>query len=278
MDGVLTMGFRSWIGVGTVGLVAVSGCFLWDQPGIDQPYSAPSQRVGTDECSWSGAQSYGGNGSFTWYYFGQGTYQSNGAYKTACGYTGTESGQIDTVANIANTGLSSNTFFAAIPGSGGFNTVSSCGMCVEIFNGERKIIATVIDECPTDNGQNPACAQAGHLDLSYGAWQALGYQVGNPSGTTWAEVECPVTGNMVATINSPGQVYFQNIAFPVASVTSGGSAATLSQYGYWSNVGTGQVTLKDILGDTVTGNVPANGGDIGVQFPTAPAACTLDGG
>ncbi len=69
----------------------------------------------------------------------------------------------------------------------------------------------------------------------------------------------------------------QNIAFPVANVTSGGSAATLSQYGYWSNVGTGPIPLKDVLGNTMTNKVPASGGDIGIQFPTAPAACTLDG-
>jgi hypothetical protein len=278
MDGVLNMVCRSRVGAGALGLVAVAGCFIWEQPGIDENDTAPSPRVGTDECTWSNAQSYGGNGSFTWYYFGQGTTPWNGGYKTACGYTGTESGQIDTVSNIASGGLASNTFFAAIPGANGFNTVSSCGMCVEIFNGANKIIATIIDECPTDNGQNPLCAEAGHLDLSYAAWQALGYRVGNPSGTTWAEVECPVTGNIVAMSNSPGQIYFQNIAFPVLGVTSGGSQATQSPYGYWSNVSSGPVTLTDVLGDTVTGNVSANGGDIGVQFPTAPPACTLDGG
>jgi hypothetical protein len=182
------------------------------------------------------------------------------------------------VANIASDGLASATYFAAIPGASGFDSVGDCGMCVEIINGTRKIIATVIDECPTDNGQNPLCAQAGHLDLSYAAWQALGYSVGDPSGTTWAAVECPVTGNIVVTVNAQGQVYFQNVAFPVASVTSAGSQATQSPYGYWSNVSSGQVTLTDNLGDTVTGEVPANGGDIGVQFPTAPAACMLDGG
>ncbi|MGA2447952.1 MAG: RlpA-like double-psi beta-barrel domain-containing protein [Polyangiaceae bacterium] len=272
------MACRVWVGVGILGLITLPACFLWEQSGIDEDATPATSRVATDECTWSGAPTYGGSGSFTWYYFGQGTSQSNGEYKTACGYTGTESGQTDTVTNIANGGLASDTYFAAIPGANGFDTVGRCGMCVEIINGERKIIATVIDECPTDNGQNPLCAQAGHLDLSYAAWQALGFSVGDPSGTTWAAVECPVTGNIVASLNAQGQVYFQNIAFPVGGVTSGGSQATQSQYGYWSNVSSGQVTLTDILGDTVTGDVPANGGDIGVQFPTAPAACTLDGG
>jgi hypothetical protein len=223
-------------------------------------------------CTWPGSSSYQGSGSFTWFYFGQGTSQQNGQYKTACGYTGTESGQVDTVANIANSGIAKNTYFAAIPGANNFDTVGDCGMCVEITNGGTKIVATVIDECPTDNGQNSACAQAGHLDLSYAAWKALGYSVGNPSGTSWKAVGCPVTGNIVATLNSEGQIYFQNLAFPIKSVTSGGSQATQTQYGYW-NVSSGSVTLTDVLGQSVTGNVPGNGGDIGVQFPTAPASC-----
>jgi expansin (peptidoglycan-binding protein) len=228
----------------------------------------------TAACTWSGSSSYQGSGSFTYYWFGQGgTTQQNGAYKTACGYTGTESGQDDTVANIANSGLAKNTYFAAIPGANNFDTVGSCGMCVEITNGGTKIVATIIDECPTDNGQNSACAQAGHLDLSYDAWKALGYGTGDPSGTTWKAVGCPVNGNIVATLNSQGQVYFQNIAFPITHVSAGGSEATQSQYGYWSNVPSGSVTLTDVLGDTVTGNVPGSGGDIGVQFPTAPASC-----
>lgn len=226
----------------------------------------------TAACTWSGAPSYQGSGSFTWYYFGQGTSMQNGQYKTACGYTGTESGQSDTVANIANSGIAKNTYFAAIPGANNFDTVGSCGMCVEITNGGTKIIATIIDECPTDNGQNPACASASHLDLSYDAWKALGYSVGNPSGTSWKAVGCPVTGNIVATLNSQGQVYFQNLAFPIAKVTSGGSQATQTQYGYW-NVGSGSVTLTDVLGHSITGNLPGNGGDIGVQFPTAPSSC-----
>ena len=56
-----------------------------------------------------------GSGSFTWYYFGQGTAQEGGKYKTACGYTGTESGMTDTVSNIVNP-----TYFAAIPGAAPF--------------------------------------------------------------------------------------------------------------------------------------------------------------
>ena len=221
-----------------------------------------------------------GSGSFTYYYFGQGTAKgANGKYQTACGYLGTEAGMTDTVENTASTSPASDTYFAAIPGSNNFNTVNDCGACVEITNGGNKVIATIIDECPTDNGQNPACTAAGHLDLSYAAWKALNYNVGNPSGTTWKFVACPLTGN-IQTIQKSGntdQLYIQNTVFPVTGVSVNGQAATHLSYGAWSLNGTdaagATLILTDTEGHKVSGTVPSGFGDLGVQFPSPTGSC-----
>ena len=128
---------------------------------------------------------HSGNGSFTYYYFGQGTAKDGSGYRTACGYYGTESGQVDTIQNIANTSPAKNTYFAAIPGQNGFDSKSHCGECVQITgqNG-KQVIATIIDECPYGgDGNNSACASnpSGHLDLSVDVFNQLGYPTGNPS-------------------------------------------------------------------------------------------------
>jgi hypothetical protein len=183
------------------------------------------------------------------------------------------------VMNLANTAPASDTYFAAIPGSNNFNTVNDCGACIEITNGGNKIIATVIDECPTVNGQNPACTMAGHLDLSWSAWNALHYSTGNPSGTTWKFIACPITTN-IQTMPKSGnndQFYIENTVFPVASVSVNGQMATHLSYGAWqlpggTNAAGAKVTLTDSEGHMVTGTVPGGGGDLGVQFPS-PGTC-----
>jgi expansin (peptidoglycan-binding protein) len=188
-------------------------------------------------------------------------------YKTACGYAGTESGTgmtaADTVTNIANASPAKNTYFGAIPGtsSSSFNTVTDCGACVEITSGSTKIVATVIDECPTNT--NPLCT-GGHLDLSTQAFDALGYDAGNPSNTTWKFVPCPVVGNIVAVQNGTNQYYLQNAAYPISSV--GGMAP--SNFGYF-NVGPGAVSItSSAANQTITVTIPAGGGDTGAQFAT----------
>src|SRR5580658_2342081 len=221
-----------------------------------------------------------GNGSFTWYYFGMGTGQQNGYYLTACGYQGTESGMIDSVQDIASTSPASDTYFAAIPGVSGFNTVNSCGACVEITNGSTSIVATVIDECPVDNGENTACALSNsqpnpaHLDLSYGAWQALNYSSGDPSGTTWKFVSCPVTGSITTRPKSGNtdQVYIENTTFHIVSLTYNGQAGTHLSYGAWqlpngAAAAGATVTLTDVEGHMVTITIPGGGGSTGQQFP-----------
>jgi len=69
---------------------------------------------------------------------------------------------------------------------------------------------------------------------------------------------------------SSSQIYFQNVAFPVASATAGGATAS-QQSGFWNFGGLvagRSVTLTDTLGHTVTGTIPtSSGGSIGAQFP-----------
>jgi expansin (peptidoglycan-binding protein) len=180
----------------------------------------------------------------------------------------------DSVQNIASASPASSSYFAAIPGSSGFNSVNDCGACVQITNGGTSIVATIIDECPTDNGQNPPCAQAGHLDLSYSAWKALNYSTGNPSGTTWKFVSCPVTGSITTRPKSGNadQVYIENTTLPIVSVTYGGQNATHLSYGTWqlpngTNASGATVTLTDVEGHTVTITIPGGGGSTGQQFP-----------
>ncbi len=216
-----------------------------------------------------------GSGSFTWYYFGQGTSQQNGTYMTACGYQGRETGMIDTVQNIASASPASSSYFAAIPGSSGFDTVNDCGACIEIVNGGTSIVATIIDECPTDNGQNPLCSKAGHLDLSYAAWKALGYPSGDPSGTTWRFVSCPISGSIVTRLKSGNadQLYVENTTFPIVSVTSGGQQAHHLSYGAWQlangmSAAGATLTVQDVEGHSTTIDV-AGGGDTGKQFANA---------
>lgn len=133
----------------------------------------------------------------------------------------------------------------------------------------KSVTATIIDECAT-------CPTAGHLDLSLATASALGIGHGMvagdvKSGVTWKAVDCPVSGNIVSVFNNgqPGQIYFQNVAFPVASASAGGHTAT-QQTGFWNfgaSVVGQQVTLTDGVGHRITGTIQSNGGSIGAQFP-----------
>jgi hypothetical protein len=244
--------------------------------------SSGSSSGGNTQCTFG--TPFDGSGSFTWYYFGQGTGQENGYYVTACGYQGTEQsggGQsaVDTVLNVASSGRARNAYFAAIPSasSGNFDSVDRCGACVEITNGSSVIVATVVDACPRDS--NPLCQSAGHLDLSTQAFDALGYTNGDPSGTTWQFVACPVSGNIQARLKSGNldQLYLTNVVFPIVSLTANGQPATHLSYGAWQLAGGmhaagATLTITDVEGHTVTGTVPGGGGDLGVQLPS-PGAC-----
>jgi hypothetical protein len=219
-----------------------------------------------------------GNGEFTHYNFGQGTAKGElGMYQTACGYLGSESGQTDTVMNIANGGMAKNTYFAAIPGnsSSDFNTRNYCGACVQITNGGKTIIATIIDECPEDS--NPVCKQnaSGELDLSVDAFNALGFANGNPSGTSWKAVPCPITTNVVVRIKQSNEAYIEGSILAITGVSGPGGNASKTSYGSWhfnSNIGSGsQLTLTDAAGRTLqvtlSSGATDQNQDTGKQFP-----------
>jgi hypothetical protein len=220
---------------------------------------------------------HSGSGSFTKYSFSQGTYyeQDTKLYRTACGYAGT--GNPDTVQNIANQSPAKNTYFAAIPGQNGFDSKVHCGECALITgqNG-KQIIATIIDECPYgSDGSNAPCASNpnGHLDLSNDALNQLGYSVGNPSGTNWKFVPCPVTGNLVARVKpgNPNELFIENTILNITAV----AGATRQSYGPWhfnSNLSVGQqLQLTDQANRTVTieikNTTAGQNWDTGVQFP-----------
>lgn len=219
------------------------------------------------------------SGELTCYYFGQGTYKGAcmGAttYKTNCGYCGNEvstSGSAcspehgDTVSNI-----STGEYYAAVPD---FGNGESCGLCVSITYGGKTIVATVIDNCAT-------CGK-GHIDLNPAAGAALGMGNGMTEDATvdvsWNTVACPVSSGIVVVYNGvySGQLYFQNVAFPVKSASAvifGQTRTATLTNGMWvfsEGVPEGaEVTLTDIAGHTVKGTMPGtNGGSLGVQFPT----------
>ncbi len=217
-----------------------------------------------------------GSGSFTWYYFGQGSFKDDLGYRTACGYIGQEpSGQdSDTIVNIATPG-----YFAAVPGSGNFSTVDHCGACAQITNGSKSVIVTVVDECPVSS--NPVCANNpnGHLDLSRPAFNALGFSVGNPTGTTWKYVACPVSGGVVVRVKegNANQVYIENVVLPIAKVTESGTSATHLSYGAWqlpSNAAVGQtLTLTDASGRVTNVQIASTSFSSNVSTGTQEPLC-----
>ena len=184
-------------------------------------------------------QNHSGNGSFTWYNFAQGTARDGSGYRTACGYYGTANGTTDTVENIASMSPAAATYFVAVPGQNGFDSKSHCGECVQITgqNG-TVIIATVTDECPYgSDGDNPPCANnpTGHLDLSYDAFQQLCYSRGDPTGTSWRIVPCPVTGNVKVSFKqgNNNEIFIENGVTSFSTVTINGLPATRQKYGAW---------------------------------------------
>jgi expansin (peptidoglycan-binding protein) len=197
-------------------------------------------------------------------------------YKTYCGYCGTKTGKRDTTSNypcaigqIQNTVQHMSTpHFAAFP-QNFLEQGKYCGMCVEVTYMRKTITATVVDACGS-------CMDAGHLDLSLSAAEALGMTEfnGNPdTGVSWKTVACPVTENIYVRYNGGerSQPYFQNTAFPVASAKVGSQSAQINT-GFWmfqGQVGGQVVTLTDTMGHTIQGTMPTatEGGSLGVQFP-----------
>jgi hypothetical protein len=227
----------------------------------------------------------GNNWEASCYTFAEGTTNNT----TFCGYQGSEATYIgsdttgacvtgklafsDTVPNVGtNPG-----YFVAFPSSNpAWGPGAYCGMCVDVTYGGTTLMATIVDECPA-----PCAGSPDLLDLSANLARDLGVGVGSTNGVpvggvSWAATACPITsndGNIVVVWNSSSsfEAYFQNVVFPVASV----SGATQTQ-GFW-NVAPGEtVTLTDILGHQITATLPGpGGGSLGAQFPaTCPAGAT----
>ena len=222
-----------------------------------------------------------GTGSFTQYWFSQCVGCPLNPYTTACGYQGTEPSGMssDIMTNIPTPG-----YFAAIPANSStdFNTSKYCGACAQITNGSRSVIVTIVDQCPMDTNAPCRNNPGGHLDLSVAAFSALGFPTGNPTGTTWRFVPCPVTTtpashNVVVRIKmlNPNEIFIENEVTPIATVSLNGVQATRQFYGAWhfaNNIPAGAtLTLTDIAGRTITVQVnsttPNQNQDTGKQFP-----------
>jgi hypothetical protein len=217
-----------------------------------------------------------GDGEFTCYTFAQGTVGD----KTFCGYQGSEAagpggagacqvGQLNESDTVPNVGTNPE-YFAAFPSSNpAWGQGAYCGMCVNVTYVGMTLTATIVDECAS-------CGDSvDHIDLSANLARALGIGVGtvngNPNGVTWVTVACPITsngGNIEVVWNSNGQAYFQNVVWPVKSV-SGGTQTD----GFWSVNPGASVTLTDLIGHQITATMPAFAGfptalSLGKQFPS----------
>jgi hypothetical protein len=269
---------------------ATTGSFNFCVDSVGFPTTVPDGGTGTTTstncngsscCEPSSGPAANGDGSLTCYTFKQGTPNN----KTYCGYQGSETtytgggsgacqsqnntGYTDTIPNVGPP----SDYFAAFPGPGGpFGNGALCGMCVNVTYAGKTLMGTIADECPSSS--NSLCGVgSNHLDLSAALARDLGIGVGttagNPTGVTWAAVACPIptsqnNGNITVVWNASGQAYFQNVVWPVASV----SGATQSN-GYWSVNAGATVTLTDLIGHTITATMPgAGGGSLGKQFPS----------
>lgn len=217
---------------------------------------------------------YDGNGSATWYYFGQGSTEVNCSYAiTDRGQYPWSDGRVDRVANIST---GDGTYFIAM-NTADYASAATCGACVEVTYGQRKVVATVVDQCPT--GSNPLC-QAGHLDLSQKAFEQLEPNLmsnGHLQNLSWRFVPCPTTSNLSFKLKEPSnagwnEILVQNHRHPIAKVEANvnGSwrSGTRQAYNYW-NINGGslgsapyQIRVTDRLGQTITASLPLASGDL----------------
>ena len=235
----------------------------------------------TGPCTWTAGPS-SNSGELTCYWFGQGTSKGSSTecstYKTACGYSrnrgGAECRTGDSAQAAPRTPYPTSPTALILPPPSTHRPLWPGEILRDVRAGlameGKSITATqVVDECATCNGVT------GHVDLSLPAALALGLSTANgdpKSGVTWKAVDCAVTGNIVGIFNGnyAGQVYFQNVVFPVAKAVAGGATAT-QKGGFWDfgkAVNGQSVTLTDTLGHVVTGAIPgSSGGSVGTQFP-----------
>lgn len=214
------------------------------------------------------------NGSVTRYDFKQGT--SLPACTYVITHTGSGSdGDWDTVEGIST---GDGGYFGAM-NTTDYAQGAACGACVEASYSGRKVVLTIVDECPV--GSNPKCTK-GHIDLSRKAIRQLEPNSSNEDlhGVSWRYVKCPAIGNVKARLH-PNQnadwqpVVIENGLFPLKSVTLNGMNATRAGNSSGGNgwIVTGKkapyaVHATDVNGGAI--NFDFSGGttlkDVGLQF------------
>lgn len=164
------------------------------------------------------------NGSVTRYDFSQGTSLPACAYVITHKGAGRD-GDWDTVEGIST---GDGGYFGAM-NTTDYAQGAVCGACVEASYNGKKVVLTIVDECPVST--NPVC-QKGHIDLSRKAIRQLepnGSQE-NLKGVSWKYVKCPASGNVKARLH-PNQnanwqpVVIENGLYPLKSVTLNGMPA-----------------------------------------------------
>jgi expansin (peptidoglycan-binding protein) len=214
------------------------------------------------------------NGSVTRYDFRQGT--SLPACAHVITHTGSGSdGDWDTVEGIST---GDGGYFGAM-NTEDYKNGAACGACVEATYNGRKVVLTIVDECPRST--NPLCNK-GHIDLSRKAIRQLepNGSLENLKGVSWRYIKCPANGNVKARLH-PNQnanwqpVVVQNGLFPLKSVTLNGVAAkrvgNTVDGNAWEAPGQKTpyaVRATDVNGNAISFNVSGGGDlkDVGQQF------------
>lgn len=236
--------------------------------GVDPgPVNVPGQ---CKDDFWPGAN----NGSVTRYDFKQGTSLPACAY--AITHTGSGSdGDWDTVEGIST---GDGGYFGAM-NTTDYAQGAACGACVEASYSGRKVVLTIVDECPVST--NPLCTK-GHIDLSRKAIRQLepNGSLENLKNVSWRYVKCPAAGNVKARLH-PNQnpnwqpVVIENGLFPLKSVTLNGVSATRTGNDSGGNawIAAGQkapytVRATDVTDGTISFSYSGGGGldDGGQQF------------
>lgn len=214
------------------------------------------------------------NGSVTRYDFKQGTSLPACAY--AITHTGNGSdGDWDTVEGIST---GDGGYFGAM-NTTDFAQGAACGACVEASYSGRKVVLTIVDECPI--GSNPKCTK-GHIDLSRKAIRQLepNASLEDVKGVNWKYVKCPAAGNAKVRLH-PNQnadwqpVVIENGLYPIKSVTLNGVNATRTGNNSGGNawIATGKkapytVSATDVNNNAITFSYAGGSGlkDAGLQF------------
>jgi expansin len=216
------------------------------------------------------------NGSVTRYDFKQGTSLPACAYAITHSGNGSD-GDWDTVEGIST---GNGGYFGAM-NTTDFAQGAACGACVEASYNGKKVVLTIVDECPI--GTNPLCVK-GHIDLSRKAIRQLepNSSLENLKGVSWKYVKCPAIGNVQARLH-PNQnanwqpVVIENGLYPLKSVTLNGVNATRagnnSGGNAWLATGLGAkapytVHATDVNSNAIIFSYSGGSGlkDVGLQF------------